>query len=112
MLVTFDDLKDPKTVKKSIESEFYDERQNGIYYGQKFRIKKDHFEEFFGKGVKLKEIAIEMTDAEVALSIESWLPWLPDYYNQMLDGQRYNTIESNNPIANSLSSGAFLVVKR
>lgn len=64
VLVMFKDIKDPKTVTSVLEMET--ENQG---YPKQFRIKADHFEELFGKGVKLKEITIEMTDEKVTWGI-------------------------------------------
>ena len=101
MLVTFSDLKDPKTVKKVLEIE------SDGRYPPTYTVTADHFEELFGEGVKLKDITIEMTDEPVTYEVIKWLPWLPKYYNKMLDGERYNRLGAANPLANSLSAGSF-----
>lgn len=61
MLVMFKDIKDPKTVTPILE------------FGPDGSIKADHFEELFGKGVKLKEISIELTDEPVTWGIEEYI---------------------------------------
>lgn len=74
LMVTFDDMNDPKTVR-----EVYSKRAN---WG---RNKPDHlafditdnFEEIFGEGVRLKSVTIEMVDEPVTWEIEKRLPWLP-----------------------------------
>ncbi len=99
--VRFRDIADPKTVENLLELE------SDGKHPSSFTIKKDRFAEAFGAGVKLKSVTIEMTDEPVTWGVERWLPWLPEYYNKMFDGLRYNTIKSNNPFANSMSAGSF-----
>ena len=86
MLVTFGDLADSKSVKQ---------------------VDPDYLAATFGKGVKLKRITVEMTDAPVTVGIEKRLMWLPNYYDKMLDGQTINTIDARNRFANDLSQGDF-----
>lgn len=85
-LVTFENLNDPKTIKP-------------IYYGK--------MEGVLGEGVRLKSITVEITDEPVTWGIEKWLPWIPNYYNKRLDGNRYGTVKATNKTANALSAGAF-----
>jgi len=61
----------------------------------------------FGQGVQLLKAQIEITQDPVAFGIVKILPWLPYYYNKMLDGERIERLCAQNHIANSLSSGAF-----
>lgn len=108
MMVTFHDMNDPKTIEPVWIGEFYDETNaNGIGAHQAFRVKEDNFEKLFGQGVRLKNVVIEVTQEPVNWNIEKYLSWLPDYFNQMFDGQRYNTAFSKLPLANSLSAGNF-----
>lgn len=60
LLVTFTDINDPKTVKPVLEMELVDNK-----YPIRYKIKEDHFEDLFGKGVRLKEITIEMTEEPI-----------------------------------------------
>lgn len=101
MMVTFADLSDPKTVTAAL---IWSKNKQGQYV-----LKDNYMEKLFGPGVHLKNIEIEMTDDPVTWDIKSKkiLPWLPDYYNQRLDGNRFGTIKSQNRFANSLASGAF-----
>lgn len=101
-MVTFNDLSDPKSVKLVY-------RQNWEHENYKT---EDHFNEVFGEGVQLKQITIEITDAPVTWKIREWLPWLDDYYNQMLDGNRIQTNKTKNRLANSLSAGSFSTLKK
>ena len=94
-MVTFGNLKDPKSVKLVYVNELYADRTH---------IYEDHFEEIFGAGVKLKQIIIETTDEPVTWEMENKLVWLPYYYDKRLDGDRFG---SSSEIANTLSSGAF-----
>lgn len=103
VLVMFRDINDPK----SIEPVMRISGGSGYVRREEYKIKEDRFEELFGKGVRLKEITIEMTDDQVTWKIAKWLPWITDFYSKKFDGQRFNTIHSEYPFANSLSSGAF-----
>lgn len=80
--VRFRDLKDPKTVE-------------AVKLGELSEV------------VRIKEIVFVTTNDPVTWAIARWLPWLPNYYNRMFDGQRYNMAKSKYPFANSLSSGSF-----
>jgi len=102
VLVTFKDLKDPKTVALVL-----DVKPLGSTPKDGFKIEADHFEELFGKGVRLKQISIEMTDEPITWNMEQWLSWLPEYYNKMLDGRIIHLSEAENKLANSLASGSF-----
>lgn len=103
MLVTFTDPNDPSSVQPVFETmSEHPERKDA-----KVTLKEDYFEALFGKGVRLRRITIEMTEDRVTWGIEKWLPWLSKYYNQRLDGNRFGTLEADNRLANSLSSGAF-----
>ena len=59
-LVTFTDLNDPRSV--TLVQEWAFDREGRRY---KRRLKADHMEELFGKGVKLKDITFEITDEPV-----------------------------------------------
>lgn len=95
VLAMFKDINDPKTVTPVLE------------FGPDGSVKADHFEELFGKGVKLKEISIEITDEKVTWQMKGYLPWLSNYYGMRFDGQRFGNIKTENRFANSLSAGAF-----
>jgi hypothetical protein len=105
IFVRFKDQSDPKTVENLLDMKQC--ASPGTHRMNSMCIEKDHFEEAFGTGVRLKSVTIEMTKDPVTWGVEKWLPWLPDYYNKMFDGRRYNTIRSDYPFANSLASGAF-----
>jgi hypothetical protein len=113
MFVRFEDLNDPRTVKNIYETGWCLENDsNGTCIKEGFHVKADRFEEMFGMGVRLKEVTIEMTDDPVTRDVQKYLPWLPNYYNQKFDGQRYETIKANNRFANSLAAGAFTTGER
>jgi hypothetical protein len=86
MLVRFRDINDPMTVEK---------------------VDPADLEKTFGPGVKLISATIEMTDEPVTRGMEKRLPWISQYYSKLLDGQRYETINATNRLANSLGSGDF-----
>ncbi len=67
----------------------------------------DNFEMLFGKGIRLHRITLEVTNDPVTRRIGNILPWLPEYYDRRLDGNRTRTIKAKNRVANSLSSGVF-----
>lgn len=83
LLVQFRDIRDPRSVKA---------------------VDPDDLGASFGPGTKLKRIVIEITDAPISATMKDRLPWLPHYYNKMLDGERYNSSERLN---NKLMSGSF-----
>jgi len=64
-LVTFKDVNDPKSV--TLVQEW--ERTRGQSLGHQFKLKNDRMEEFFGEGVKLKKITIEITDEPVTWGV-------------------------------------------
>ena len=87
MLVTFTDINDPKSVKEA------DPANLGAT---------------FGMGYALKSITLEITHEAVTKGkIENVLGWVQDHFDGRLDGNRYGTIKSLNPFANSLASGSF-----
>lgn len=102
--VSFEDLNDPKTVKNLL-----DYKSCGV---RELCLEKDYFEETFGVGVKLKLVTIEMTEDLGATKVDSYLPWLPNYKNKRLDGDRYWFSEAKNRTANDLSSGSFQVKEK
>ena len=87
MLVTFSNLNDPKTVRE---------------------VKPDQFSSIFGPGYSLKSITLEITDEPVTEGkVGTLLGWLQEYFDKRLDGNRFGTIKSDYPFANSLASGSF-----
>ena len=98
-LVTFTDIKDPKTVTLVYGGQL-DETTQQV-------LPVNDLEKIFGKGVKLKDITLEMTDEDVTWKVANFLSWLNQYYDQRLDGERFGTIESKYRLANSLSAGSF-----
>jgi hypothetical protein len=83
-MVTFKDMKDPKTV---------------------VAVDRANLAGTFGKGVKLKDVTIEMTDEDVTWGIGKHLVWL-DSLNANLDGSDVTTGSS---YANTLHVGYFKV---
>jgi hypothetical protein len=77
--VTFKDTNDPKSVE--------------LVYGGKFDkatqkfIPVDDFDKIYGRGVRIKEVTIEMTDEPVMWKIEKVLGWLERAKGGYLDGQ-------------------------
>ncbi len=67
VLVTFQDLADPQSVK---------------------RVDPENLAASFGEGVVLMQITVQMTDEEVSTGIEKRLGWLPNVY-RILKGQDF-----------------------
>jgi hypothetical protein len=87
LLVTFDDINDPTSVR---------------------RVNPGDLAASFGPGYRLNAITLAITDEPVSRGrMKSLMPWLVDYYSQRFDGQRFGTVKTHNPFANSLASGAF-----
>src|SRR5262249_2045252 len=101
MFVHFKDSNDPKSVENVLEL------ASDHNWPPKYTIKSDRTAEIFGKGVKIEDVTIEITKSPRSSRIEGFLPWLENYYNQRLDGQRFEIFSAKLPFANSLSAGAF-----
>lgn len=87
LLVTFDDIKDPASVK---------------------RVDPANLEATFGPGYRLSAITLSLTKEPVTKGeVEKVLGWLKDFYINQLDGNRFETTKSQNPFANSLSAASF-----
>ncbi len=105
MFVTFTDLDDPKSVVSLLRYKSNDS------YPRKYTIEENYFEKYFGQGVKLKSVTLEMTDEEVIWKIKPYLQWLHEFYNKRLDGNRYGSSDAIYKTANALSSGLFATGK-
>jgi hypothetical protein len=87
MLVTFDDIARPETVRL---------------------VDPADLAAVFGPGVSLKAVTLEVTEEAVTDGgVEGVLGWLRPLWPHMLDGQRYETIEAENRFANSINVGHF-----
>lgn len=72
MLVRFRDLNDARTVERAIEMEVCLDPES---VNSSFCIKKDRFEEFFGQGVRLRSIKVEITEEIPSVgNVEKILP--------------------------------------
>lgn len=105
-IVTFKDINDPKTVIEPFRIIFGGDDQP-VLERIRAQDREDNLKDVFGKGVKLKNITVEMTNDPVTWQIEEMIPWLPIYYNRMLDGKKTHYYKAQYPIANSLGSGNF-----
>jgi hypothetical protein len=90
-MVYFEDINDPMSVK---------------------RVDPEDMEEFFGEGVKIKQIIIETTKDSLEWKMVGKLKWLLEYRGKgKLDGQTTeiltNAIYVKNRVANSLGTGDF-----
>lgn len=87
MLVTFDDITKPETVRK---------------------VDPADLAAVFGEGVRLKAVTLETTrEAVTEGRIEGVLGWLSDLWPNQLDGENSRTIYTDNRFANSLSTSDF-----
>jgi len=87
MLVTFDDVAKPETVRE---------------------VNPDDLAATFGAGVEMKAVTLEITEEPVTEGrVEGVLGWLRPLWPNRLDGQRFGTIEAENRLANSLETGHF-----
>lgn len=80
LLVTFQNPADPKTVEAvyRISSKImYPKDDTDL-------VIEDTLEKTFGKGVRLKDITVEMTDEKVTERIEKWLSWVAGYPEEPL----------------------------
>jgi hypothetical protein len=83
LLVTFTDIRDPRTVE---------------------RVDPDDLAASFGPGVRLKRVTVQITNDSVTTGMLKRLSWLPQFHDKMLNG---STINNSRQLANSLSSGDF-----
>ena len=87
MLVTFDDISKPETVR---------------------RVNPADLAAVFGEGVRLKAVTLEITEEAVTEGrVVPVLPWLNSVGSNRLDGKRFGTIHTDNRFANSLQAGVF-----
>lgn len=87
LLVTFDDITDPTTVR---------------------RVDPAKLGAVFGPGVSLGKVSLEITNDEITSGkVGALLTWLGSYYDKRLDGQRFESNTAENRFANSLSPGRF-----
>lgn len=83
MLVTFDDIADPGSVR---------------------RVDPDDLAGTFGPGVRLTGVMLAITDEAVTEGrVEGVLGWLDQIGNGMLDGAAISSIEAKNRLANDLT---------
>ena len=113
-MVTFTDLNDPKSVELVYDKEtcawakdtIEECKNNGERIGS-YTV-ANRFEELFGQGVQLRSITLEITDEPTTWGVvNQYLPWLNEYYNKRLDGNRFGITQAKNITANTLSAGAF-----
>ena len=76
MFVTFTNINDPKSVVSLRDvSGCFEKDKNGTCIKEGFHVAADRFEEILGKGVKLRNVSIEMTDEKVTWgSVEKYMP--------------------------------------
>ena len=99
LLVRFRNIDDPMTVEK------VDPIDIGKSFGEGARLVRAWLE-IVPVGIWPLNL-LGITGTSVTTGIEKKLKWLPQHYDVHFDGQRYETINSALPLANSLASGAF-----
>jgi hypothetical protein len=82
-LVTFADVNDPKSV---------------------IEVDPKDLQATLGPNITWNEITLESTDEAITKGIKTKLPWIPAYYDRMLDGDRYH---GKTTTANTLSTADF-----
>ena len=109
--VTFTDLDDPKTVQSLLSIE-------GCYAGRSDEVEakcdeigpyvtENNLEKYFGEGVRLKDITIEITDEPVTQGVvDEYLPWLKKYGGSYISGKSYG---DNRDLYRSLHGGNFKI---
>ncbi|MEZ5814974.1 MAG: hypothetical protein R3E13_09720 [Alphaproteobacteria bacterium] len=98
-LVIFKDLSNPKTIDIVLGTIFDSEKKK--------YMPVNNFSKYFGDGVGLKNIIIEVTNEPIQWRVRDILPWLDNYYDKQLDGSRHNFSGAKNPIANRFGAGSF-----
>jgi hypothetical protein len=87
ILVTFDNLSEPKSVKE---------------------VKPSDLAATFGAGYALKSITLEITDEKVTEGkVRTIIPWISDFRNKLLDGDTVMWGGDRHTLANSLGMGSF-----
>lgn len=80
-MVAFKDPKDAKSVVL-VKGWQYDPKEDKYYY-------EDNIEEFFGKGVRIKEVTAERTKKPLSKKIG---PYLPDNYEEIRSPEGWNSL--------------------
>lgn len=75
IMVKFNDLNDPKTVKAVYQRDVSPPPYN-VDENKEIAKLSQNLEMMFGSGVSLKEISIEIVDEPLIKMIDRWLPWL------------------------------------
>jgi hypothetical protein len=88
-LVTFSDVKDPKSV---------------------MLVDPNDLATTLGPGVTWKSITLEVTDELLTTGIEKNLPWLDAYFDKLLDGHRPGQ-QGDGSIASIMNTGSFWMRK-
>ncbi|WP_395331957.1 hypothetical protein WBP06_03685 [Novosphingobium sp. BL-8H] len=89
-LVTFEDIKNPSTVKM---------------------VDPGHLEKTFGRGVKLRRITVRMTKEAITQEIVKRLPWLEDYQIRQVNlNNTPNSSVASNELADRLGTGYFQIL--
>ncbi len=105
-VVAFKNINDPKTVIEPYKVIFGDQGSS-FYERSKAQRVQDDLDSVFGKGVKLKDMQLEITNEVVTWGILDTLPWLPNYCNQRFDGDRSSAFAIDAPLANQMGAGYF-----
>ena len=109
LMVTFLDVADPTSVRRVVPNDarprFGRDDDRSIARGATLT-----FAEAFGEGVSLLSAEVTPLPGEGEVTsgaTDAVLPWLPDYYAQRLNGERFERMDAENRLASHLSSGSF-----
>lgn len=92
LLVVFEDLNKPETVKQ---------------------VKPEEIATVFGEGYNLEAMTVQITDEEVTTGrVEQILGWFGALDGKLLDGRQFSTIKAENRLANNLSKGNFVRTRK
>lgn len=87
-MVTFGDIRDPKSVMK---------------------VDKSNLASVVGTDARIARMTLEITAEDISTGrVRDILPWIDDYYDKMLDGDRLESSRAKDHFANSLTPAHFV----
>lgn len=107
LFVNFADINDPKTIQRVLDMKPCPRSKQWSTY-EKLCIEKDYFEEFYGAGVYLESVTIEMTKEPLVYKIINYLPWLNTLGSKTFHGEEYHLKSPENSLANQMRRSAFI----
>jgi hypothetical protein len=87
MMVTFEDISDPTSVRL---------------------VAPDDLESAFGEGVRLHEMTLLITEDRTSVNqVQDVLPWLKELRSGYIDGSRIGIFNPDNPLLSQLTVSSF-----